>query len=38
MKKRFFISILLTAFFVLPVSAFEHGPVIGGGAVGAIRG
>lgn len=37
MKKRFFISILLTAFFVLPVSAFEHGPVIGGGVVGAIK-
>lgn len=37
MKRKFIISLLLTTFFVLPLSAFEHGPVIGGGIVGAMK-
>lgn len=37
MKKRLLISVLAAVFFILPVSALDHGPTFGAGISGAMK-
>lgn len=37
MKKRFLLSFVLTTFFILPLSALEHGPVVSVGVQGPVN-